>query len=72
VLYGGGEFSARLDMARAVVRRAEGHLAFVTVQCVPVKGEANAPVLQAVLPYINRLSDYFFALARYADAQGIN
>ena len=43
VLYGGCEQSARLDVARAVARRAER------------------------LQYINRLSDYLYMCARYAD-----
>ena len=59
VIPGGTELSARLDVARAAVRRAErrvsalhheGHLADDTV-----------------LVYLNRLSDTLFAMARFAD-----
>ena len=52
------EQAALLDMARAVTRRAETHLAKAT------KGHVNA---QEILAYVNRLSDYWYTLARMAD-----
>ena len=58
VLYGGCELSARLDLARCVARRAERR--FVKVR----RGyNTDAKALQ----YINRLSDYLYIEARYAD-----
>lgn len=58
VLYGGCECSARLDVARAVTRRAERQF-YKVKQINDV--DANA------LIYINRLSDYLYILARYVD-----
>lgn len=58
VLYGGCELSARLDVARAVARRAERRFWKVA------KGyNTDAKALQ----YINRLADYLYIEARYAD-----
>ncbi|MFQ5564138.1 MAG: cob(I)yrinic acid a,c-diamide adenosyltransferase [Parvularculaceae bacterium] len=53
------EAGCRLHMARAVARRAERGLTHLPKQ----KSEA-------VIPYINRLSDFLFALAREADHEG--
>ncbi len=58
VLYGGCEFSARLDVARAVARRAERCFRKVSLR---YGADANA------LRYLNRLSDYLYISARYAD-----
>ena len=58
-LPGGCEISARLDVARTVCRRAERTLA-VTAKRYPVHADARA--------YINRLSDYLYAAARYTEA----
>ncbi len=58
VLYGGCEQSARLDIARAVARRAERRL-----RKVAQNYGADARSLQ----YLNRLSDYLYVLARYSD-----
>ena len=60
VLYGGCELSARLDVARAVARRAERRFHKVA-KCYRI--DANA------LKYMNRLSDYLYIEARYADYQ---
>ena len=58
VLYGGCELSARLDLARTVARRAERRFFKVS------KGyNTDSKALQ----YINRLSDYLYIEARYAD-----
>lgn len=60
VLYGGCELSARLDLARTVARRAERRFFKVS------KGyNTDSKALQ----YINRLSDYLYIEARYADYQ---
>ena len=58
VLYGGCELSARLDMARAITRRAERRFQ-KTAQYYGADPKA--------LQYINRLSDYLYMEARYAD-----
>lgn len=58
VLYGGCERSARLDVARAVARRAERRF-----RKVDQNYGADAKAIQ----YINRLSDYLYVCARYAD-----
>ncbi len=52
ILPGGAPEAAQLHLARAVCRRAERHLASLSIQ------PAHA------LPYLNRLSDYLFLLAR--------
>ena len=56
ILPGGVKAAAYLHVARTVARRAEREV--VTL----MKNEENVPPL--VLTYLNRLSDYFFALAR--------
>jgi cob(I)alamin adenosyltransferase len=59
VIAGGSELSARLDLARTALRRAERRV-------VELK-EAGELVDEAVLSYLNRASDLLFAMARYAD-----
>ena len=56
VVPGGNVASAWLDLARTVVRRAERH-------SLPA---AAAPSL--VVPYLNRLSDLLWTMARFRDA----
>lgn len=58
VLYGGCELSARLDVARTVARRAERRFWKVSKSY-----NTDAKALQ----YMNRLSDYLYIEARYAD-----
>ncbi len=55
VFIGAAEASARLNLARAVCRRAE------RAACALYK---ERPALAPVLIYLNRLSDYLFAAAR--------
>ena len=57
VVPGGNVASAWLDLARTVVRRAERH-------SLPA---AAAPSL--VVPYLNRLSDLLWTMARFRDAE---
>jgi cob(I)alamin adenosyltransferase len=59
VIPGGSELSARLDVARAAVRRAERR-----VSALKDQGELADTT---VLTYLNRLSDTLFAMARFAD-----
>lgn len=63
VLYGGCEMSARLDVARAVTRRAERRFRRV---------EQNYGADAKAVQYINRLSDYLYICARYADYRAAN
>jgi cob(I)alamin adenosyltransferase len=59
VIPGGTELSARLDVARAAVRRAERRV-------VDLKQAGDLPD-ETVLRYLNRASDAIYAMARYAD-----
>jgi cob(I)alamin adenosyltransferase len=56
---GGTELSARLDVARAAVRRAERRVAALN--------DGGDLADKTVLTYLNRLSDALFAMARFAD-----
>ncbi len=60
ILPGGTQLAAQLHFARTVTRRAERRI--VSLQQVQT-------INQHVLKFINRLSDYFFALARVANSQ---
>jgi cob(I)alamin adenosyltransferase len=55
VIPGGTELSARLDVARTAVRRAERRVTALGLED------------DTVLRYLNRLSDALFAMARFAD-----
>jgi cob(I)alamin adenosyltransferase len=59
VIPGGTPLSAQLDLARAIVRRAERRV-------VALKEEAGL-ASGAVLRYMNRASDLIYAMARFAD-----
>jgi cob(I)alamin adenosyltransferase len=59
VIPGGTELSARLDVARAAVRRAERRVA-------ELKSDGDLAD-DTVLTYLNRLSDAVYAMARFAD-----
>lgn len=61
VIPGGTELSARLDVARTAVRRAERRV-------VELKLAGDLPD-DTVLRYLNRASDAVYAMARYADTQ---
>jgi len=59
----GTDLSARLHLARTVARRAERSI---------VSLSAQEPVDPNIIVYTNRLSDFLFTLARYANkAQGV-
>lgn len=58
VLYGSSELSARLDVARAVARKAERQLCRVNTY------HRTDPL---ALKYLNRLADYLYVCARVAD-----
>ena len=59
VIPGGTELSARLDLARAMVRRAERRVSALHHQGELADG--------TVLTYLNRVSDALYAMARFAD-----
>ena len=59
VIPGGTELSARLDVARSALRRAERR--------VSAMKEAGELADDTVLRYLNRASDALYAMARYAD-----
>jgi len=59
VIPGGTELSARLDVARAAIRRAERR-----VSALKADGDLAE---DTVLRYLNRASDTLFAMARFAD-----
>ena len=59
VLGAEGEAAARLHLARAITRRAERRI---------VALNAEEPVDEFVLSFVNRLSDVLFASACYADS----
>jgi cob(I)alamin adenosyltransferase len=59
VIPGGTELSARLDLARTALRRAERRV-------VGLRESGDLPD-DSVLSYLNRASDLLFAMARYAD-----
>ncbi|KAB2330584.1 cob(I)yrinic acid a,c-diamide adenosyltransferase [Bacillus mesophilum] len=56
ILPGGSPASATIHIARTVTRRAE--------RLVVKLAKADPEISPAALPYLNRLSDYFFALSR--------
>ncbi len=62
VLPGGSTASAALHQARAVCRRAERSVAAAA-------GEGER-IGETALAYLNRLSDYLFVAARYANNRG--
>ena len=60
ILPGGTETAARLHVARTVCRRAEREI---------IAAAEDVEVYPLVLPYLNRLSDLLFILARAANAR---
>jgi cob(I)alamin adenosyltransferase len=59
VIPGGTQLSAQLDVARAVLRRAERRIVALA-QEEDLAGSS-------LLPYVNRAADLLFAMARFAD-----
>lgn len=58
IIPGGSELSARLDVARTVARKLERDL---------VRFSKEKVLRKEVLQFVNRLSSFLFALARYAN-----
>jgi cob(I)alamin adenosyltransferase len=63
VLPGGTPAAAALHLARTVCRRAERLV-------VELAGRPDEPVSPAAVKYLNRLSDFLFVAARYANDKG--
>ncbi len=63
VLPGGSALAAALHLARTVCRRAER-------RAVELSDQPDEPVSEATVRYLNRLSDFLFVAARYANANG--
>jgi cob(I)alamin adenosyltransferase len=63
VLPGGSAGAAALHVARTVCRRAERAV-------VALAADPDERVGEAVLRYLNRLSDFLFVAARYANDRG--
>jgi cob(I)alamin adenosyltransferase len=63
VLPGGGGAAAHLHLARTVSRRAEREM-------VEMIAAAPGAVSAEALAYVNRLSDFFFVAARFANDRG--
>jgi len=63
VLPGGGAAAATLHHARAVCRRAERAI-------VALAARKNEKLGEPALAYVNRLSDYLFVAARFANRRG--
>ena len=62
VLPGGHPGAAWAHVARTVCRRAERRIVGLSEEKEPLEGD-----YEAILVYVNRLSDYFFVLARYCN-----
>ncbi|MBD31123.1 MAG: ATP:cob(I)alamin adenosyltransferase [Candidatus Marinimicrobia bacterium] len=60
ILPGGDEFCSRIHISRSVCRRAER-------SCVKIIDKIKEKNIW--LPYLNRLSDYLFVLARYISSE---
>jgi len=60
IVPGATEISAALDMARAVIRRAERHVVHAA--------RGNPSVSTSVVTYLNRASDLLYVMARHAAA----
>ncbi len=60
ILPGGNEPSARAQICRAVSRRAERNI---------YRLDNEFPIAEEILIFVNRLSDYFFVLARHESSK---
>jgi cob(I)alamin adenosyltransferase len=62
ILPGGCKSSGWSHIARTVCRRAERHVILAAEESVYANEDKN---IKNIIVYLNRLSDYFFVLARY-------
>ncbi len=65
ILPGGGVMGSHLHLARTVSRRAERLIIKLHKKSLPAGRQEKVDV--RVIQYVNRLSDLFFTLARYAN-----
>ncbi len=63
VLPGGSPASAALHLARTIARRSERLI-------VELAAEPDEPVSEPAMKFVNRLSDFLFVAARYANSKG--
>jgi cob(I)alamin adenosyltransferase len=61
VIPGGNQLSAQLDVARTTIRRAEREISALN--------ESGELAGETVIHFVNRASDYAYALARFADVE---
>jgi cob(I)alamin adenosyltransferase len=66
ILPGGHPTAAWAHVCRVVCRRAERQVVALKSSLPEISGEDHQ--LYRIIAYLNRLSDYFFALARYCNA----
>ena len=59
VIPGGNQLSAQLDVARTTIRRAERHITALS--------DSGELISETVIHFVNRASDFAYALARFAD-----
>lgn len=67
ILPGGSEISAQLHIARTVCRRTERHTVELIGLLRDALSAAETDCLEHCLVYLNRLSDYLFVAARFAN-----
>lgn len=68
ILPGGSQAAATAHIARTVCRRVERH-AIDLIQSETIAEKNIQDQMETILKYLNRLSDYFFVLARYLNMQ---
>jgi cob(I)alamin adenosyltransferase len=69
ILPGGSDVGSFIHLSRAICRKAERRLVELFIDTINGEPTDVNPNLRGdeILPYINRLSDYFFTLARYVN-----
>lgn len=65
ILPGGHVMVSQAHVARTVARRAERWVSALHAELA----DGDLPLPEATVPYLNRLSDYFFALSRWLSVQ---
>ncbi len=68
ILPGGCQVAAWLDLVRSVVRRCERHVVRAATTAGAEAGQQQV-VAARLTAYLNRLSDWFYAAARWANGQ---
>jgi len=61
VIPGGNQLSAQLDVARTTIRRAERRISALK--------QNDELIAETVIHFVNRASDYAYAMARFADVE---